>query len=127
MAVKRSAIRTKRIYDPPAKTDGTRILVDRIWPRGMRKEQAALAHWLKDVAPSTALRQWFGHDPARWSEFSRRYRRELTRNEAAVARLCGMAKDGPVTLLYGAHDVEHNNAAVLAAYLGEILRGSDGP
>ncbi len=110
-------IRVKRIYEPPDAKDGARVLVDRLWPRGARKDSAKLALWLKDIAPSAELRRWFGHDPARFAEFSRRYRAELSANKDAVARMDELAKAGPVTLLYAAHDEEHNNARVLADYL----------
>ncbi len=110
-------IRVKRIYDPPDRKDGARALVDRLWPRGARKEEAKLTLWLKDIAPSNELRRWFGHDPARFDEFSRRYRAELAANKDAVNRLEELVKAGPVTLLYAAHDEEHNNARVLADYL----------
>jgi uncharacterized protein YeaO (DUF488 family) len=91
--------------------------VDRLWPRGVRKEEAKLTLWLKDIAPSDELRRWFGHDPARFAEFSRRYRAELNANKDAVSRMDELMKAGPVTLLYAAHDTEHNNARVLAEYL----------
>jgi uncharacterized protein YeaO (DUF488 family) len=110
-------IRVKRIYDPPSGKDGARVLVDRLWPRGVRKETAELTEWLKDIAPSAELRRWFGHDPARFAEFSRRYRAELSANKDAVGRMDDLAKSGPVTLLYAAHDTEHNHARVLAEYL----------
>jgi uncharacterized protein YeaO (DUF488 family) len=110
-------IRVKRIYDPPDREDGARVLVDRLWPRGARKDKAKLTLWLKDIAPSDDLRRWFGHDPARFAEFSRRYRAELGANEDAVSRLEELVKAGPVTLLYAAHDEAHNNARVLADYL----------
>jgi uncharacterized protein YeaO (DUF488 family) len=110
-------IRIKRIYDPPDRKDGARVLVDRLWPRGVRKEAAALTLWLKDIAPSDELRRWFGHDPARFAEFSRRYRAELAANSDAVDRLRDLLKAGPVTLLYAARDTEHNEARVLAEYL----------
>src|SRR5882757_7339214 len=100
----------KRIYEPPAPDDGQRVLVDRIWPRGLRKEDAALTLWLKDVAPSDELRKWFGHEPARWADFQERYRVELKGNGEAVAQLRGLLSKGKVTLLYGAHDEAHNNA-----------------
>ena len=112
-----SDIAIKRVYAAPERTDGTRVLIDRIWPRGLTKEKAALDLWLKDVAPSTDLRKWFGHDPARWDAFRRRYRDELDAMPDAVARLRDLAKQGKLTLLYGAHDEAHNNAVVLAAYL----------
>jgi uncharacterized protein YeaO (DUF488 family) len=110
-------IRVKRIYDPPDRKDGARVLVDRLWPRGVRKEAAELTVWLKEIAPSDELRRWFGHDPARFAAFSRRYRAELTANSEAVERLRDLMKDGPVTLLYAAHDTEHNEARVLAECL----------
>jgi uncharacterized protein YeaO (DUF488 family) len=116
---------TKRAYDPPEESDGARILVDRLWPRGLRKENAALSVWLKEVAPSPELRKWFGHDPARWDEFSHRYRAELAGNcEAhdAVVRLTELLKRRHVTLLYAAHDTAHNHALVLAAYLCDHLK-----
>jgi uncharacterized protein YeaO (DUF488 family) len=112
-----SDIRIKRAYEPPDKDDGVRVLVDRLWPRGLRKERAAVTLWLKEVAPSTELRKWFGHDPARWTEFNRRYRAELAHNDEAVARLAELAVRGPLTLLYAAHDTEHNHALVLIDYL----------
>jgi uncharacterized protein YeaO (DUF488 family) len=107
----------KRIYESPAPDDGQRILVDRIWPRGVSKEHAALTLWLKEIAPSDELRKWFGHEPARWAEFQERYRAELDGNEEAVAQLRGLLRHGKVTLLYGAHDEARNNAVALAAYL----------
>ncbi|MGC4250918.1 MAG: DUF488 domain-containing protein [Sphingobium sp.] len=109
----------KRIYEPPDRKDGQRILVDRLWPRGVSKEAADLTLWFKEIAPSPALRKWFGHDPARFDAFRDRYRRELDGNEEAVATLCGMAAKGDVTLLYGAHDETCNHAVVLAQYLRE--------
>ncbi|MGX9146178.1 DUF488 domain-containing protein [Mesorhizobium sp. 128a] len=107
----------KRIYGPPAPDDGQRVLVDRIWPRGVRKEDAALTLWLKEIAPSDELRKWFGHEPARWAEFRERYRAELDANGEVVAQLCALFGEGKVTLLYGAHDEVHNNAVALAGYL----------
>ena len=107
----------KRIYEPPAPDDGQRVLVDRIWPRGVSKEEAALALWLKEIAPSDELRKWFGHQAARWAEFQKRYRAELDGNGEAVAQLRGLLRHGKVTLLYGAHDEAHNNAVALAGYL----------
>ena len=123
MAEAASDIRLKRIYDPPERKDGARVLVDRLWPRGVRKERAELTLWLKDIAPSDELRRWFGHDPARFAEFSRRYRAELTANSEAVDRLRDLMKAGPVTLLYAARDTEHNEARVLAEYLKAHGRG----
>jgi uncharacterized protein YeaO (DUF488 family) len=110
-------IRTKRVYDPVASDDGARVLVDRVWPRGISKETAALTLWLKDIAPSTKLRKWFGHDPSRWLEFRRRYHRELEENQAVIQQLHDVMKKGRVTLIYSAHDQEHNQAVALAEYL----------
>jgi uncharacterized protein YeaO (DUF488 family) len=107
----------KRAYDPPAPADGFRILVERLWPRGLRKEAAALDLWLKDVAPSPELRQWFGHDPARWEEFCRRYGAELAERPAAVGLLRDRLRQGPVTLVYGSRDQEHNAAVALKQFL----------
>ena len=114
-------IRLRRIYDPPDPGDGARVLVDRLWPRGCRKETAKLTLWLKEIAPSPRLRQWFGHDPARFEEFSQRYRAELEANEAAASCIGDLLRQGPVTLLYAAHDEEHNQARVLADYLRERM------
>ncbi len=116
----------KRIYDPPDKDDGTRVLVDCLWPRGVRKRAAGLTLWFKEIAPSPELRQWFGHDPGRWTEFGRRYRAELAGNEDAVSRLADLLKLGRVTLLYGAHDPVHNQAVVLAAYMRDRLKDGHG-
>jgi uncharacterized protein YeaO (DUF488 family) len=113
-----SNIKLKRAYEPPAADDGVRILVDRLWPRGVRKENAALDQWAKDLAPSTELRKWFGHDPKRWEEFRRRYREELHRHADRVEQLRAMARKGHVTLVYSAHDEAHNDAVVLK----EVLR-----
>jgi len=107
----------KRIYEPPGPGDGARVLVDRLWPRGVSKEAAALTLWLREIAPSTALRKAFGHDPAHWEAFVRDYRAELAGNAGAVATLRALAAKGRVTLLYGARDPLHNQAAVLADYL----------
>jgi uncharacterized protein YeaO (DUF488 family) len=113
------AVRRKRVYERPSPEDGVRVLVDRIWPRGVSKEKAAVDHWLKDVAPSTALRRWFGHDPERWAEFRRRYRAELARQPELIAELRRLARAGTVTLVFSARDVDHNQAAVLQ----ELLSG----
>jgi uncharacterized protein YeaO (DUF488 family) len=107
----------KRIYAIPAKSDGFRVLVDRLWPRGISKEHAKIDLWLPDLGPSTALRQWFKHDPARWEEFRRRYLFELKTKRELVAELKGRAKQGTVTLLYSAKDEEHNQAVALRSYL----------
>ena len=116
-------IRIKRTYDPPARGDGRRVLVERLWPRGMKKEEVAADAWLKDVAPSAALRKWFGHRVERWDEFRRRYRRELAANRAAWAPILDASRRGTVTLLYSAHDVLHNGAVVLRDYM--LKRGKE--
>ncbi|TPM32747.1 DUF488 domain-containing protein [Mesorhizobium sp. B2-3-5] len=110
-------IKVKRVYETPEPGDGQRVLVDRIWPRGVSKQDAALTQWLKDIAPSDELRKWFGHESARWEEFQKRYRVELDGNDQAVAELRALLGKGRVTLLYGAHDEAHNNAVALAGYL----------
>ena len=106
-------VRLKRAYEKPARDDGTRILVDRLWPRGVRKEDAELDQWMKNLAPSTALRKWFGHDPARWQEFRRRYADEVRQHPAELEQLRSLARERPVTLVYSAHDEAHNDAVVL--------------
>jgi uncharacterized protein YeaO (DUF488 family) len=111
-------IRLKRVYDPPENSDGFRVLVDRLWPRGLHKDRAALDLWCKDIAPSDSLRKWFGHDPRRFAEFRRRYWQELERNPGAVADLEAILEKHPVvTLLYSARDPEHNQAVVLREFL----------
>lgn len=110
-------VKLKRIYEEPSKADGLRILVERLWPRGISKERAALDLWLKEVAPSADLRKWFGHDPARWQEFKKRYNAELRQNKEPVNLLKQKAKNNTITLLYAAHDEEHNGALVLKDYL----------
>lgn len=112
-------IQVKRVYDPPAAEDGYRVLVDRLWPRGLSKDRAALNEWLREVTPSTDLRRWFAHDPARWAEFRRRYSAELAAPAAreAIARLQTLAADGEITLLYAATEEVHNNAVALREYL----------
>ena len=107
----------KRVYEPAADDDGRRILVDRLWPRGLTKEKAAVDLWLKEVAPSAELRKWFGHDPQKWGEFQRRYRAELDSNEEAVQTLKQAIGKGPATLVYGAHDEQHNQAVALRDWL----------
>jgi uncharacterized protein YeaO (DUF488 family) len=115
---KASAFRIKRVYEPPEASDGLRVLVDRLWPRGLGKDAVHLDGWEKEVAPSPELRKWFGHSPERFAEFSRRYGAELAGKGEALARLRALAAKGPVTLLYAAHDEEHNHARVLAEWLG---------
>lgn len=112
----------KRAYEPPEPSDGFRILVDRLWPRGVSKSAAHIDLWLKDIAPSTALRKWFDHDPLKWIEFRDRYFLELNRNPEAVEQLTEQLHRGVVTLVYGAKDEEHNQAVALKAYLGNIKR-----
>jgi uncharacterized protein YeaO (DUF488 family) len=107
----------KRVYDEPSKEDGTRILVDRLWPRGLSKEKAHVDLWLKEVAPSNELRKWFAHDPAKWPEFKTRYKAELKQNAEQLALLKQAVAKGPATLLYGARDTEHNEAVVLQELL----------
>ncbi len=108
-------LRLKRVYEPPDRSDGRRILVDRLWPRGLSKEKAAVDDWMKEIAPSAELRRWFGHDPEKWPEFQRRYRRELRARDDLVREIAKRAARGRVTLVYGARDEEHNDAVVLAA------------
>ena len=106
-------VRLKRAYEAAEAADGTRILVDRLWPRGVSKQEAALDDWMKDIAPSTELRQWFGHEPSRWAEFQRRYKAELRGHAAELERLRGIAAKGALTLVYGARDEVHDDAVVL--------------
>jgi len=116
------AIAVKRVYAPAAKTDGQRVLVDRLWPRGLKKEDAAIDLWLRELAPSTELRRWFGHDPSRWEGFRHRYAGELDAAAGFWRPLAEHAERHRVTLLFGARDEEHNNAVVLKAYLDAWLR-----
>jgi uncharacterized protein YeaO (DUF488 family) len=111
----------KRAYDPAEASDGTRILVDRLWPRGVSKERAVLDQWMKEIAPSTELRKWFGHDPQRWEEFRRRYTVELDDNAEAWRPLVDAAAADDITLLYSSRDTEHNHAVVLRDYLNAQL------
>ena len=107
----------KRAYEPPSNHDGVRILVDRLWPRGLSKAKASIDLWLKDIAPSVQLRRWFKHQPERWSEFLRRYGEELDAKHASIAALRGAIRNGRVTLLFGARDEKRNNAVALQTYL----------
>lgn len=107
----------RRVYDPPREEDGLRVLVDRLWPRGLSKEAARVDLWLKDIAPSDALRKWYGHEPSRWDEFRRRYFAELEAHRERLEELRQQARSGRVTLLFGARDEEHNNAVALRQYL----------
>ena len=110
-------VRLKRAYEAASADDGTRVLVDRLWPRGVSKDAAAIDLWLKDLAPSTELRQWFGHDPARWAEFQQRYAQEVRQHPQAFEQLRELARKGPVTLVYAARDETHNDAVVLRELL----------
>jgi uncharacterized protein YeaO (DUF488 family) len=117
-------IELKRAYDPPEATDGERLLVDRLWPRGLRKEAAHLSAWLKELAPSEELRRWFAHDPSRWLEFQERYRAELRAPEKRdlMRQVAEKALQGKVTLVFAAHDISHNNAVILKAALEQYLK-----
>lgn len=119
-----ASIRLRRIYDPPEQDEGTRVLVDRVWPRGISKDEAGLDHWFKELAPSTELRKWFGHDPKLWAAFKQKYRKELEDDDKRekLEELAGMAASGTVTLLFGAKDTEHNQAVVLREVVEEILQ-----
>jgi uncharacterized protein YeaO (DUF488 family) len=110
-------IKLKRAYDCPAAGDGIRILIDRLWPRGVKKTDAAIDQWAKDIAPSTALRKWFGHDPARWQEFRRRYAVEVHEHPELLDQLRALARQGPITLVYSARDEVHNDAVALRDFL----------
>ncbi len=119
--VKAGSIKLRRAYDPAERTDGVRILVDRLWPRGLSRDDACIDQWVKDLAPSNELRKWFGHDPARWDEFRDRYVVELNRHSDQMKELRELARKGPITLVYSAHDEVHNNAVVLRDFiLGKI-------
>jgi uncharacterized protein YeaO (DUF488 family) len=110
-------IRIRRAYDPPSRGDGFRVLVDRVWPRGVSKQDLQLDQWAKEIAPSTRLRQWFGHDPERWQKFQERYFAELEKRSEAVGELVKRGRSGRITLVYGARDPEHNQAVALQTYL----------
>jgi len=112
-------IKIKRIYDPPSPGDGQRILVDRLWPRGMKKEEAHIDEWLKEISPSNELRKWYSHDPAKWPEFKRRYRAEISRETDLLKRIKNEGKKGTVTLLFSSRELELNNATALK----EIVEG----
>jgi uncharacterized protein YeaO (DUF488 family) len=115
--IKAANIKLKRAYERPATDDGVRILIDRLWPRGVSKANAAIDQWAKEIAPSTALRKWFGHDPDRWQEFRRRYATELRQHPEQLARLRALAKQGPITLVFSARDERHNDAVALRGVL----------
>ena len=120
-------IKLKRAYEPPASADGTRVLIDRLWPRGVKKEKAAIDEWMKEIAPSTDLRKWFGHDPERWTEFRRRYRSEIKTHPGELRRLRELARKGKLTLVYAAHDEAHNDAVVLRDLLVGRRNGARAP
>jgi len=115
------SIGLRRAYDRPGRNDGTRVLVDRVWPRGVGKEALGVDLWLRDVAPSTELRKWFGHDPEKWDEFKRRYFRELERSPEGLDELLDLARKGRVTLVFGAKDTQHNNAVALKEFIERRL------
>jgi uncharacterized protein YeaO (DUF488 family) len=115
-------VRVKRVYDPPSRQDGRRILVDGLWPRGVSRKTARIDEWARDLAPSSRLRQWFGHDPARWPEFQKRYRAELRTRSDRLAWLAGLARRGRITLVYAARDTDHNNARALQRLIAKRLR-----
>jgi uncharacterized protein YeaO (DUF488 family) len=128
----RGIIKLKRAYEEPSAQDGTRVLVDRLWPRGLRKQDAGIDHWFKEIAPSAELRKWFAHDPARWSDFRRRYTAELRRHSEQIEQLRQLARRGTITLVYGARDEEHNDAVVLRDVLARGMprpgaRSGSGP
>lgn len=116
-----NVIQLKRVYNPANKSDGARYLVERLWPRGVKKDSLKLEAWVKEVAPSSELRKWFSHDPAKWSEFRRRYFQELRSHPEAWETLLAAARRGRVTLVYSSHDTEHNNAVALKEFLEQRL------
>jgi uncharacterized protein YeaO (DUF488 family) len=116
-SIKAANIRLKRAYERPTADDGVRVLIDRLWPRGVSKADAAIDQWAKDIAPSTALRKWFGHDPTRWEEFRTRYAKEVRQHPERLASLRALARQGPITLVFSARDERHNDAVVLRRLL----------
>jgi uncharacterized protein YeaO (DUF488 family) len=118
----RFVIKTKRVYEKPTASNGIRLLIDRVWPRGLKKDELAIDGWLKDVAPSERIRKWFGHDPRKWKEFRRRYFAELRKKTEVWTAILEKARESNVTLLYGARDTEHNNAAALRDFINAQLR-----
>jgi uncharacterized protein YeaO (DUF488 family) len=115
-------IRIKRVYDKPEAGDGVRILVERLWPRGLSKKEAKVDIWLKDIAPSTGLRKWFSHDPAKWEEFRIRYYRELDQNRDAVNELLGITEGGAAAFVYGSREKEYNSALALKSYIEKLVK-----
>ncbi|MGK5594440.1 MAG: DUF488 domain-containing protein [Parachlamydiaceae bacterium] len=116
-------IKLKRVYDPPEKTDGIRIFIERLWPRGIKKTHLQVDDWNKEVAPSTELRKWFSHDPAKWEQFQKKYSAELDANPASWSPILDAIARGTVTLIYSSHDEEHNSAVCLKNYLEKKIRG----
>ncbi len=117
-------IKIKRVYDPPSRNDGKRILIDRLWPRGLKKEEARIDEWMKDIAPSSDLRKWFGHDPAKWPEFKKRFYAELELKKDVVGELIAMTRKGTATLLYGSKEERFNNAVALKEYIDARTKAS---
>jgi uncharacterized protein YeaO (DUF488 family) len=124
MAGRKATIRLKRAYEEPSQDDGTRILVERLWPRGVSKERAAIDLWPREIAPSAELRKWYGHDPGKWDEFQRRYRAELDQKGDLIDDLKERLRQGPVTFVFAAKDEEHNSAVLLKEYLEGAKRTS---
>ena len=118
-------IKIKRVYEPPSHDDGKRILIDRLWPRGLKKEDAHFDAWVKDIAPSAELRTWFGHDPKKWEEFKRRFFKELQGKREAVDGIVSLAKKGTVTLLFGSKEERFNNAVALKEYIEARMSASE--
>ncbi len=116
----------KRVYDPPSREDGQRIRIARLWPRGLRKEGAHIDAWMKEIAPSTELRQWFNHDPEKWGEFKRKFFKELDRQQTAVETIAGLSKKGTVTLLFGSKEERSNNAVALKEYIESVMKTAEG-
>ncbi len=115
-------VKIKRVYDPPAPLDGKRILIDRLWPRGLRKEGARIDAWMKEIAPSTELRKWFNHDPEKWNEFRKRFFAELDAGQESVDSIIAAARKGTVTLLFGSKEMRYNNAVALKQYLDSRMK-----
>lgn len=113
-------IRLKRVYEEPSESDGTRILIDRLWPRGLTKEKAKVDVWLKEIAPTTELRKWFNHEPSKWPEFKKRYKTEISNNPEAISALKKHLASGKATILYGAKDEEHNDAVVIKQFFDNM-------
>ncbi len=117
-------VKIKRVYDAPSHDDGKRILVDRLWPRGLKKEEARVDEWMKEIAPSTELRQWFGHDPDKWGEFKKRFFKELRGRQDLTDSIINAAREGTVTLLYGSKEEHYNNAVALKEYIDSMMKAA---